>query len=138
MIDNLSIIKSTYEGKDSEENGKALQSHVADDIVWIEAQGFPYAGTYIGFEAVVQNVFARLGSEWTDYRFTPEHYVADGDTVVAYGHYSGTYKQTQRAFTARVAHIWQLKDGKIVRFEQIVDSQPVVEAMMGRETVVGQ
>jgi hypothetical protein len=45
---NLEIIKSTYEGKTSEENGKNLAKYVAEDISWTEAKGFPYAGTYIG------------------------------------------------------------------------------------------
>ena len=126
---NLDIIKSTYEGKTSEENGKNLAAYVAKDISWTEAKGFPYAGTYIGLENVTRNVFYRLGSEWIDYKFTPEDYVASEGKVVAYGTYTGTYKVTGKPFTARVAHIWKLKEQKIISFEQFVDSQPVNDAM---------
>ena len=126
---NLEIIKSTYEGKTSEENGKNLAEYAADDISWTEAKGFPYAGTYIGLESITKNVFSRLGSEWIDYKFTPEDYVANEDRVVAFGTYTGTYKKTNKLFTARVAHIWKLKDGKIISFEQFVDSQTVNDAM---------
>jgi hypothetical protein len=126
---NLDIVKSTYEGKTSEENGKNLAKYVAENISWTEAKGFPYAGTYIGLQSVTKNVFSRLGSEWIDYKFTPENYVASEDKVVAYGTYTGTYKNTNKPFAARVAHIWQLKDGKIVKFEQFVDSTPVNDAM---------
>ncbi|MDY0904787.1 nuclear transport factor 2 family protein [Pedobacter sp. CFBP9032] len=126
---NLEIVKSTYEGKTSEENGKNLAKHVADNLSWTEAKGFPYAGTYIGLDEVTKNVFSRLGSEWIDYKFTPEDYVASDDKVVAYGTYSGTYKITGKPFSARVAHIWKLRDGKIISFEQFVDSQTVNEAM---------
>lgn len=122
---NLEIIKSTYEGKTSEENGKNLAKYVAADISWTEAKGFPYAGTYIGLDAITKNVFSRLATEWTDYKIVPDGYLADGDKVVAYGTYSGTNNKTGKAFTARVAHLWKLKDGKIVSFEQFVDSQPV-------------
>jgi ketosteroid isomerase-like protein len=80
---NLEIIKSTYEGKTSEENGKNLAKYVAEDISWTEAKGFPYAGTYIGLDNVTKNVFSRLGSEWIDYKFTPEDYVSSDDKVVA-------------------------------------------------------
>src|SRR5436190_12977927 len=125
---NLEIVKSTYEGKTSEENGKNLAKYVAGNISWTEAKGFPYAGNYIGLESVTKNVFSRLGSEWVDYKFTPEDYVADDDKVVAFGTYSGTYKLTGKAFTARVAHVWKLKDGKIISFEQFVDSKMVDEA----------
>lgn len=126
---NLEIIKSTYEGKTSEENGKNLVKYITENISWTEAKGFPYAGTYIGFESISKNVFSRLGSEWTDYKFTPEDYVASDDKVVAYGTYSGTYKRTGKSFTARVAHIWKLKNGKIISFEQFVDSQLVNNAL---------
>lgn len=126
---NLEIVKSTYEGKTSEENGKNLAKYVADDISWTEAKGFPYAGTYIGLAEVTKNVFSRLGSEWIDYKFTPEDYVGSEDKIVAYGTYTGTYKITGKPFKARVAHVWKLKDGKIISFEQFVDSQPVNDAM---------
>ncbi|MBO9616424.1 MAG: nuclear transport factor 2 family protein [Dyadobacter sp.] len=126
---NLEIIKGTYEGGSSEENGKNLAKYVADTIIWIEAKGFPYAGRYIGLEAITQNVFSRLASEWINYKFTPEGYLADQDKVVAYGTYSGTYKITNKYFSARVAHLWKLKDGRIISFEQFVDSVPVNYAM---------
>jgi len=126
---NLAVVKSTYGGKSSEENGKNLQRALAPNAKWIEAQGFPYAGTYTGFDEIAFNVFRRLGGEWIDYKVTIEDYVASGDQVVAYGTYTGTYKATNKVFRARVAHVWKLKDGKIVSFEQFVDTIPVVAAM---------
>lgn len=126
---NLEIIKSTYEGKTSEENGQNLAKYVAEDISWTEAKGFPYAGAYIGLEEISKHVFSRLGSEWIDYKFTPEDYVASDDKVVAYGTYTGTNKNTGKSFEARVAHVWKLKEGKIRSFEQFVDSQPVNNSM---------
>ncbi|MDV7695933.1 nuclear transport factor 2 family protein [Chryseobacterium soli] len=126
---NLEIVKSTYEGKTSEENGKNLAAYAASNISWTEARGFPYAGTYIGLEEISKNVFSRLANEWIDYKFTPEEYVASEDKVVAYGTYTGTYKVSGKPFEARVAHIWKLKNGKIIKFEQFVDSQTVNNAM---------
>ena len=126
---NLEIVRSTYEGKTSEENGQNLAKHVAGNISWTEAKGFPYGGTYIGLENITKNVFSRLGSQWINYKFTPEDYVASEDKVVAYGTYSGTYKLTGKLFKARVAHLWKLKDEKIISFEQFVDSQTVNDAI---------
>ena len=126
---NLEIVKSTYEGKTSEENGKNLAQYAADNISWTEAKGFPYAGIYIGIESITKNVFSRLGSEWIDYKFTPEDYVAGENKVVAYGTYTGTYKITGKSLTARVAHVWKLKDSKIISFEQFVYSKTVNDAV---------
>ncbi|AKH95353.1 ketosteroid isomerase [Elizabethkingia anophelis] len=126
---NLEIVKSTYEGKTSEENGRALAAHVAENVQWTEAKGFPYAGTYTGLEEITKNVFSRLGSEWIDYKFTPEDYVASDNKVVAFGTYTGINKITNKAFAARVAHIWYLEHGKIIKFEQFVDSKTVTDTM---------
>ncbi len=54
---NLEIVKSTYEGKTSEENGRALAAHVAENVQWTEAKGFPYAGTYTGLEEITKKCF---------------------------------------------------------------------------------
>jgi ketosteroid isomerase-like protein len=125
IMTNLEIVRSTYEGENSEENGRNLSAYAAENIVWTEAKGFPYGGTYTGLENIAKNVFHRLATEWDNYKFTPEGYVAEGDKVVAYGTYTGVNNQTGKSLKARVAHLWQLKDGKIIRFEQFVDSQTV-------------
>jgi ketosteroid isomerase-like protein len=122
---NLEIVRSTYEGRNSEENGRNLAEYAAKDIVWTEAKGFPYGGTYTGLEAIGKNVFHRLGTEWSNYKFTPEGFVTEGDRVFAYGTYTAVNGKTGKSLTARVAHLWQLRDGKIVEFEQFVDSQTV-------------
>jgi ketosteroid isomerase-like protein len=128
MKSNTDLIRSTYEGA-PEEKRRNLLALLADDIVWTEAQGFPYGGTYGSAETIVANVFDRLADEWIDYRSDIERYVADGETVVVFGWYSGTYRATNRSMHAAFAHRWTLHDGKIVRFFQYVDSATVRGAM---------
>jgi ketosteroid isomerase-like protein len=128
MKSPLEIIKATYEGP-SEENGKNLLEVLAPNATWTEAAGFPYAGTYTGAEDIVANVFHRLGTEWTGYQAKVHTYLADGDRVAAFGVYSGTYNATGKYMTATFAHLYQLKDGKILSMEQYVDSAMVQEAL---------
>jgi len=128
MPTNLEIIRSTYAGK-SEENGKRIQAYLAEDAQWTEAPGFPYAGTYIGPDQVATHVFARLASEWEGYKAEVRDYYQDGDTVIAVGVYSGTYKQTGKHFEADFVHIWKLQNQKIVNYKQYVDSYLVRNAM---------
>lgn len=92
------------------------------EIRWIEAEGFPYGGTYVGPDAVLANVFAKLGSEWSGFSAVPASFVSEGETVVALGEYGGTYKATGKRFAAPFAHVWTLRDGKIVRFQQYTDT----------------
>lgn len=129
-MDNLALIKSTYEGANSQENARNTAAALAPDARWTEAAGFPYAGTYIGFEQVLEHVFKRLGSEWQDFTFKVENYVAQGDKVFAYGNYQGIYNASGKPIDVRVAHLWTLKDGQVTHFEQFVDSHSVQLAML--------
>jgi ketosteroid isomerase-like protein len=126
---NLEIVKSTYEGRLRRKTAKIWLNMWPTTCPGPKPKDFLMPGTYIGLESVTKNVFSRLASEWIDYKFTPENYVASDDKVVAYGSYTGIYKITNKPFAARVAHIWQLKDDKIIKFEQFVDSKPVNDAM---------
>lgn len=98
-------------------------------VRWTEMAGFPYAGTWIGPEQVVERVFTRLATEWIDYRFTLERLLENGHSVVAIGTYSGTYKQTGKSMRARVTHVWRLEQGKVISFEQFTDTLLVARAM---------
>jgi uncharacterized protein len=128
MPSNLDIIRSTYEGV-SAENGKNLLDALAPDVKWTEAAGFPYAGTYTGPEEIMANVFQKLATEWVGYQAKVHTYLADGDQVAAFGVYSGTYQKTGNAMTATFAHLYRLKDGKIICMEQYVDSAMVQQAL---------
>jgi ketosteroid isomerase-like protein len=102
----------------------------APDVEWIEMAGFPYAGTYRGPAAVREGVFERLGAEWVGYQAVAEDLVADGEHVVAFGTYSGTYRATGKAMRARFVHHWTVQDGRVVRFEQFTDTHLVRQAMI--------
>lgn len=124
----LDLIRATYEGS-SEKNGRNLLAALAPDAEWTEAEGFPYAGTYVGPAAIIAGVFQRLGTEWVDYRATVHSFMEDGDRVAAFGVYSGTYKATGKAMRAEFVHLYEVRDGKIARMRQYVDTAMVRQAM---------
>ena len=107
---NLELIRATYEGK-SEDNGRNLLAALAPDASWTEAEGFPYAGTYVGAEAIIAGVFHRLGTEWVGYKAEVHTFLEDGDKVAAFGVYSGTFKATGKSMRAEFAHLYVLKGG---------------------------
>lgn len=128
MSTNLELVRGTYEGS-SEENGRNLLAVLSPDVEWTEAEGFPYAGTYIGVDALMKGVFHRLATEWDDYKAKVHTYLADGDRIAAFGVYSGTYKATGKSMSAAFAHLYELKDGKIIRMQQYVDTAMVRRAL---------
>lgn len=95
---------------------------LASDIRWVEAAGGPYGGVSHGPMEVLANVFMKLGGEWDGFAAIPHKFVAEGDTVVALGDYSGTYKATGKSFSAPFAHVWQFQDGKVIAFQQHTDT----------------
>ncbi len=128
MAANLELIRATYEGK-SEDNGRNLLAALAPDAAWTEAEGFPYAGTYVGAEAIIVGVFHRLGTEWIGYKAEVHTFLEDGDKVAAFGVYSGTYKATGKSMRAEFAHLYVLKGGKIQSMKQYVDTLVVSKAL---------
>lgn len=129
MSENGKIVQGLYDAF-ARGDVEAVLGTLAEDCKWTEAAGFPYAGTYTGPQAVLENVFMPLGADWDGFKVAPDAVVDGGDDVVATGTYSGTYKATGKPFEARFAHHWTLQDGKAVRFEQFVDSAKVQEALV--------
>ena len=128
MSTNLEIIKAHYAGSDTKDID-AMLAPLTATTRWTEMAGFPCAGTYIGPEAVVENVFKALGAAWDGYTLKVDRLIDGGDTIVGVGTYSGIYRKTGKAMTARVTHVWDMKDGKVVQFEQFTDTALVADAM---------
>jgi hypothetical protein len=117
----LHIIESLYEALAEGDVG-AVRALIDPAIEWTEAQGFPLSGTYRGPDAVIQGVIVKLAEEWEDFRTVPDEFVDGGDTVVALGRYSGTYKATGKLFEAPFAHVWRVRDGRAVSYTQYTDT----------------
>jgi len=103
----------------------AVMAALADDIAWTEADGLPLAGTYIGPQAVVEDVFMRLGEFSDNWGVVVHRLAADGDTVVADGKYTWNNKKSGAPCEVRMAHVWTPADGKAISFLQHVDTAKV-------------
>jgi ketosteroid isomerase-like protein len=92
-------------------------------IEWTEAEGWPlYNGTFVGPQAIVDGVFMRLGEIGDNFSVNVTQLVAEGDTVVALGSYSWNRKYSGDPAEVKMAHVWTLGDGKVIRFQQHVDT----------------
>jgi uncharacterized protein len=127
-LSNLNSVKKVYEAFAKGDIPSVL-GFLTSEIAWTEAEGFPYGGTYNGPRAVLEGVFMRLGSEWKGFAAVPDEFIDGGDTIVALGKYSGTYKSTGKSFQANFAHVWKVQDGKATRFTQYVDTLLVHRAL---------
>lgn len=107
---------------------EALRATLADDVEWTEMAGFPLAGTYRTPHGVTSAVMERLGHEWDNWIAHDDTYVVDGDNVVVLARYTATNKATGKHINVRVAHHFIVRSGRIVRFEQFVDTAKVRDA----------
>jgi ketosteroid isomerase-like protein len=121
--ENASLIRSLYEAFARGDVPVVLQA-MDPAIVWNEAENFPYAdkNPYVGPDAVLQGVFMRLATEWDGFRVDLEEVHGAGDVVVATGRYGGAHKKTGTAMRPQFAHVWKLRGGKIVSFQQYTDT----------------
>lgn len=101
------------------------------NIVWNEAEGNAYAdgNPYKGPEAVLNGVFGRIMQDHEYFNLEDiELHEMLNDKVLATLRYDAKYKSGKN-YNAQVAHFWTLKDGKVVAFQQYVDTKKLHEAM---------
>ena len=89
----------------------------------------PYGGLYRGRDAVVQNVLGPLMEDVPDFKIVPEEFIASGKSVTSIVRYTGTAKATGKSLNLQVAHVWEVRDGKITRFRQSADTVKFLEVV---------
>jgi uncharacterized protein len=107
-------------------------AHFDPAIEWRLAEGHPYSPAgeaWIGHDAVVERFFARAAADWDGFRVDVTDLHEAGDTVVAQLRYSGTFRANRRALDAQGCHVWTLRDGRIMAFQQYVDTQQLQVVM---------
>ncbi len=128
--ENVQVIRAIYEAF-AEGDVPTVLEQLDQSIEWNEAEYFIYAdhSPYVGPQAVLEGVFARLGSEWEGFTVTPEEFLDAGDRVVSLGTYSGMYKATGREVRAQFAHVWVVREGRVHSFQQYTDTKQFADAV---------
>lgn len=121
--ENVALVQAIYAAFGAGDVPGVVE-RMSPDIVWNEAENFPYAdrNPYLGPEAILTGIFARLGTDWDDFAAVPDEYLDAGDTVVVLGRYHGRFKATGETLDAQLVHVWRLEDGKAAAFQQYTDT----------------
>ena len=99
---------------------------MAADIEWITMWHYRVDGR--GPDRVAEGLFKPLMAEWSSFALVPTEFIAEGNTVVSLGEFTGVHSVTGKKADARYAHVWTITDGKITRFRQYIDTEAVAEA----------
>jgi len=127
-MNNVELIKKGYQYF-AEGNVEAVLDLFHPEMEWNECKGFPYVtgdGLFIGPNAVVQNVFAKIPENFDGFHIDVQELFGSGDKVVMVGQYKGVWKATGKEFKANAAHVWTVKDGKATHMFQAVDTAEIV------------
>lgn len=125
---NVQVVQRLYDAfarRDAEEIRRIFHPR----IEWVQNDGFPGGGRHVGADAVLNDVFAKFRTEWSNWAAPVHEWVDAGDTVVAIGEYRGVHKGTGRSVVAAFAHVYDVRDGRITRFRQYTDTAVVRDAM---------
>jgi ketosteroid isomerase-like protein len=128
--ENVSIIDGLYKAFGTGDI-PAVLAMLDPNVEWIEAEGNAYAdgNPYIGPDAVLNGVFARVGADY-DYFNVVDIKLHDmsNNQVLATLRYNGKLKKNGATIDAQVAHHWTLNDGKVTGFQQYVDTKQLHDA----------
>lgn len=101
------------------------------NIVWNEAEGNAYAdgNPYIGPDAVLNGVFARVGADHEYFNLTDiKLHEMSNNQVLATLRYKAKIKKNGAEYNTQVAHLWTLIAGKVTNFQQYVDTKQLADA----------
>jgi ketosteroid isomerase-like protein len=129
-MSNVDFVKGVYAAFGVGDVPKVLSS-MHPQIQWTQTPGYKYGGTYGSPQAVLENVFAKIPVGFESFSIDVERLIDAGHVVVMQGHYVAKGKATGRSVRAAVAHVLEISDGKIVRFDQYLDSatiNPIIDA----------
>ena len=95
-MSNVDLVQGLY-GAFAQGDVPTVVAGMDTDIHWREAEGNPYqpsGAAWVGADAIVENLFMKLATEWDGFSVHPDQFHDAGDTVVVEGRYQGsTWRQ---------------------------------------------
>jgi ketosteroid isomerase-like protein len=108
---------------------ETFMSYVDDDIEWNPAQHHPVlTQQYRGREQFLNGAVATVAEMLDGFRFEIQRVLACGELAVSQLQYHGTVKKTGRSLDVPAAIIWDVRDGKVVRAQEYMDTWEFMNA----------
>jgi hypothetical protein len=125
---NAEIVRQVYEAFGRRDIQKAFDVF-ATDIEIVQSNELPWGGTYRGLEGA-RRFFAKL-TEMIISTLAIERYIDAGERVIAIGRTRGTVNATGSRYDVPIAHVWMLKDAKVVQIQFCIDNPTMLESLTG-------
>jgi ketosteroid isomerase-like protein len=124
---NVQVVKDFFAAIGSGDNQRVL-ALVAEDIEWIvPGKDWPLAGTHRGHAGLADVL--KKASEAIEMTYPkPPEFVAQGDRVLVVGVATGKVKATNKAFKDEWVFDIHVRDGKLTRIQEYIDTQALAQA----------
>lgn len=130
--DSATVVRELYAAFEHGDMA-ALERLIAPDATWTyygPADKLPFGGTRRG-PAGVADFFAKVGETLENPVATQFGYIVTGEMVAVPGTEESTVRSTGIRYKADLVHVFRVRDGKIVSFEEFIDSGKVLLAFQG-------
>lgn len=123
-MSNLAVVQKAYQDF-GEGNIPAVLAVLDDNVKWMGASGFPFHegdGVVVGPQNILETIFARIPEFFTDFAIDVQRLYESGDTVIVESYFKGVWKASGKPFQANGITLWDLKDGKVTRTFEAIDT----------------
>jgi len=121
-MNNEELIRKLYRAFSNRDLG-SLNQICDEDILWTQNPGFPGGGVSLGVSKIIENVYVGNTSRWKEFQFIVESLTTTKDTVLVEGHYVVQGKGARDQVSAQTAHVFKIRNQKVVSFQQYTDSK---------------
>jgi ketosteroid isomerase-like protein len=124
--DNIDTIWRVYDALASRD-ASAIQEVFAPDVTIRQSPELPWGGDYEGLDGAF--TFFLTLVEHIESQVTTDSLFAAGDHVVQTGRTRGTVRANGASFDIPEVHVWELRDGKVVRYQVYIDTPAMLDAL---------
>jgi ketosteroid isomerase-like protein len=124
--DNVDTIRRIYEAMKARD-ASVLQEILAPDVSIWQTPELPWGGSHEGHDGAF--TFFLTLVEHIRSEVATENLYAAGNHVVQTGRTRGTVVANGATFDVPEVHLWELRDGKVVRFEVYIDTPAMLAAL---------
>lgn len=126
MTDNIATIQRVYDAFKTRD-ASVFQEVFAPDIRISQSPELPWGGEYEGHDGAFTFLLTLV--EHIESEVTTESLFAAGDHIVQTGRTRGKVVANGATFDVPEVHVWELRDGKVVRFQVYIDAPAMLEAL---------
>jgi len=124
--EKIDVVRRVYDAMKNRD-ADAMRELFAEDVHFWQTPLLPWGGEYEGRDGAF--TFFLTLVEHIDSQVTTENLFAAGDHVVQTGRTRGTVVANGATFDVPEAHVWEVRDGRVVGFRAYIDTPAMLEAL---------